>query len=80
MVRHTNKAEFILWKQRIGRKKAIEIVMTVLGCGSSKAQKIVDGRYPSLPVPLEQKALAVELGKDLDTLFRPVTAGRKRAS
>lgn len=69
------------WAEGLGRAEATARVLDCLKCGPSKAEKIVAGRYPSEPSPLERKALAKLLGVEESTLFVPVGAGAKnRAS
>lgn len=68
------------WTEKIGRKKAIGMISGTLECSASKAEKLADGRYPSVPTPLEQKALAKLTRIKRDDLFPVVTATEERAS
>jgi hypothetical protein len=59
--------------------EATEEIKKCLGCSDSKAEKIASGRYPSLPTPLERKALAGLMNLEESQLFS-VGAGKSRAS
>lgn len=60
-----------------GLREASRLVKEKLECSESKADKIVGCRYPSVPQPLEQIALASLLGRPRDVLYP--TVGKPRA-
>jgi len=64
-----------------GVKTATERIKNKLQCSESKAEKLASCRYPSLPTPMEQVALAELLGVTRDTLYPPIIkTSEKRAS
>lgn len=62
------------------KEEAIDQVRQALQCSWSKADKIVGCRYPSVPVPLEQEALASLLGVPRDTLYPVVGKPRVKTA
>jgi hypothetical protein len=81
MRRALNNAKISEWAESLGGKRqATILLMEELKCGTSKAEKIAGGRYPSLPTPLEQDVLVRLTGFDYDLLFPLVGAKRRRAS
>jgi hypothetical protein len=62
-------------------KNATALIEEKLQCSKSKAEKLASCRYPSIPTPMEQMALAELLGVTRDTLYPPIIkTSEKRAS
>lgn len=81
MKRHLNKRLMADWAKSTGSlEKASDIVREKLQCSRSKADKIVGCRYPSVPQPLEQVALASLLGTTRDVLYPEAGRPRTRAA
>lgn len=81
MKRRLDKTEMNNWVASVGGTvAAAKLVEKKLECCDSKAQKIVGCRYPSVPPPLEQIALASLLGRPRDVLFPTVAKPRAKAS
>lgn len=81
MKRKLNSKEMNEWVESVGgTKKAAQLVKEVLQCSMSKADKIVGCRYPSIPQPLEQLALAKLSDRSRDVLYPAVGRPRARAS
>lgn len=81
MKRQLNKRLMTEWvKSKGGREPATRLVMDSLECSRSKADKIVGCSYPSVPQPLEQKALADLLRTTRDFLYPEVGRPRARAA
>lgn len=69
------------WLLSVGSTdEATLLVMKKLECSISKAQKIIGCRYPSIPQPLEQIALADLLGVPRDVLYPVVGKPRGKAA
>jgi hypothetical protein len=68
--RQVNKRLMSEWVVSVGGfEPASDIVRETLMCSRSKADKIVNRSYPSVPQPLEQRALADLLGTTRDVLY-----------
>lgn len=81
MKRRLDKQLMTEWVKSVGSPtKASEIVKQKLKCSKSKADKIVGCRYPSVPQPLEQMALADLLGTTSDLLYPEACRLRSRAA
>lgn len=75
------KSVIIDWAERVGGlKKATQLIKAKLECSKSKAEKLAAGRYPSLPTPLEQRALASLMKCKRSDLFPVVEAVEEEAS
>jgi hypothetical protein len=78
MQRQLALKELASWRDRVGGlREAIRLIGEKLECSKSKAEKLAAGRYPSLPTPTEQMALAELMNKTRDELF-PFCASKKR--
>lgn len=77
MKRRFNRKEMDTWREAVGGLEvATELIMEKLKCSRSKAEKLASCRYPSIPPPLEQEALAELMVRPLEAVY-PKT---KRAS
>jgi hypothetical protein len=81
-IRQLDRAEMHNWRESVGGlKAAARLISEKLECSESKAEKLASGRYPSLPTPTEQMALAALMKRPRDVLFPFVVAkGRAKAS
>ena len=78
--RRIDTNEFGNWVRSVGGSiKATRLIEQKLECSESKAEKLAGGRYPSLPTPTEQMALAALMQRPRDVLFPLVAAKGKRA-
>lgn len=81
--RQIDRGEMKAWRESVGGlKEATRLIAEKLECSESKADKIASGRYPSLPTPTEQMALAALMMRPRDVIFpfAPTKANRRRAS
>lgn len=80
--RQLDQMEMTIWRESVGGlKEATRLISEKLECSESKADKLASGRYPSLPTPMEQMALAALMKRTRDAVFPLVTAkGRAKAS
>lgn len=70
MDRQLNDKVMANWRERVGGlAEATDLIKKALECSRSKAEKLAACRYPSLPTPTEQKALAKLLKTTRDVLF-----------
>lgn len=70
MKRQLEAKEMEIWRDRVGSTNAAaRLISDKLECSISKAQKLAGCRYPSVPSPTEQKALAALLKRPRDVLF-----------
>lgn len=66
----TNANLFKVWSGKVGGPtKATLLIMNSTGLSASTAEKLANGRYPSVPSYLAQKALAELTGFDHEELF-----------
>jgi hypothetical protein len=77
MRRQIDKKVMRGWARKIGVEAAAERVIHEIKCSLSKADKLVSGRYPSLPSPSEQLALAKLVGVHRDKLFPLAATSRE---
>lgn len=70
MLRSFNEEKWISCVAGVGGSaKATRMIMDELECSFSKADKLARCKYPSLPTPSEQKALAKLFKCKRDVLF-----------
>lgn len=79
MKRYLDQGEIEGWRASVGGiREATRLISEKLECSRSKAEKLAAGRYPSLPTPTEQMALADLMHRSRDVLFPLVRARRKK--
>jgi hypothetical protein len=77
--RSFDRAEFEKWIESVGgHMRAAITIAEALECSLSKAEKLVAGRYPSLPTTAEQKVISGLAGRPRDVFFPLVGAKKKR--
>lgn len=70
MKRRIDYKEMLLWRESAGGiKEAARLISEKLECSLSKAEKIAGCRYPSVPTPTEQMALASLMQRPRDVVF-----------
>lgn len=81
MERTINKQLVNEWVENVGGiSQAAVLIKELLECSKSKAEKIAGLRYPSDLTAAEQKLLARLWKVQRDDAFKPVGAGKSKAS
>lgn len=70
MKRQLNGKEMREWTESVGGiETAADLIKERLKCSRSKAEKLASCRYPSVPPPLEQEALAQLMARPHEAVF-----------
>lgn len=77
MKRTFDQTYIVRWAASIGgTAKATAKILEALGCSGTKADKIAQGKYKSVPPLLEQMALCELVNEPMDVLFPPAKKTR----
>jgi hypothetical protein len=77
--KQTNNELFKVWSTSVGgAPEATFLIMKATGMSASTAEKLANGRYPSVPSKLIQKALSRLTGFPVDDLFPATQSSEQR--